>query len=149
MVLAHQGRSESDDIGSIGDGAKTLELTLVAIETCLGQKALDVRGLHLAPLTDFTDFVVICTSTSERHAIGIMEKLKEALKERSEVPLSVSGQENGEWIVMDYGSYVIHILNEEPRNYYKLDELWDKAPEIKLCESLEKQAKALRTGLYL
>jgi ribosome-associated protein len=115
----------------------------------IDQKALDVRILDLAGTTDIADRFVIASATSERHAKGIADKIKVQLKELGEDPISMTGYEMGDWILIDYGNVIVHVFYEPTRQYYKIDELWKQATLIPLPPELEEQARQLRTGIYL
>lgn len=122
--------------------------TELAIKIAIEQKALDVRGFDVRTLTDMADFFVIASGTSERHVKGVAEHIFQALAKTGERPLSMSGFESSDWVLLDYGDLVIHLFYEPARQYYKLDELWQTAAPIPISEELEKAAKRLRTGMY-
>ena len=81
-----------------------------AAEIAISQKALDVVVLNIGQVTDFADYFVIASATSDRHARGIADKVSEFLRTScNEKPLSSSGYEKGDWIVLDYGDFVVHV----------------------------------------
>jgi ribosome-associated protein len=100
-----------------------------------------VRGI-----STIADFFVIGSGTSQRHTQGIADKVEAALKEIGERPASVGGYENGEWIIMDYGDLIVHVLYEPARQFYKLDELWRDARKLSFGAELEERVRKLRTG---
>ena len=118
-------------------------------EVAIDQKALDVRMLDLDGQTDIADRFVIASGTSERHAKGIADKIKIQLKTINEEPISMTGYETGDWILLDYGNVIVHVFYEPTRQYYKIDELWKDAQLLALPKALEEQARQLRTGIYL
>lgn len=99
-------------------------------------------------VSDITDYFVIISATSERHAKGIADKILNRLREHGEKTISTDGYEKGEWILLDYGSVVVHIFFEPKRQYYSFDELWKDAQELELDPELEKLTKKFRTGIY-
>ena len=118
-------------------------------EVAIGQKALDVSILKLGNLTDIADYFIIASGTSDRHVKGIADKITIDLENRfGETPISVSGYEHGEWVLLDYGDYVVHVFYEPTRQFYNLDDLWKEAERVPLPPEVEKVARALRTGLY-
>lgn len=118
-----------------------------ALRIAIEQKGLDVCGLELKGCSDVADYFVIVSATSDRHAQGIAEKIRLHLKLHGEEPISVTGFETAEWILLDYGDFVVHIFYEPTRQYYAFDELWKKAKVLALEPELEQQARRLRTGM--
>ena len=123
-------------------------ITTLAISSALDQKALDVRAVRVSEQTSIADYFVIVSGTSERHVVGIANKIERNLREAKQKPLSVTGKEKGEWVVIDYGDLVVHVFFEPSRQFYNFDELWAEAPPLKLSEELAKQVRKLRTGIY-
>lgn len=74
-----------------------------------------------------TDFFVICTGTSDKHVQSLANSVMEFMKKEGERPLSKEGMENGEWVLLDYVNVVVHIFQEDFRNFYRLESLWGDA----------------------
>ena len=91
-------------------------------------KASDVRLLDVRQLTDITDYMVIANGTSRRHVVAMAERVREAGLKLELRPFAVEGEGEGEWIVLDYGDAVIHLMMPDRRVFYDLDGLWD--PEL-------------------
>lgn len=123
----------------------SLEFAKIAAQIAIEQKSLDVTALDMADRSDIADYYVIGSGTSARHVKGIVDKIKEAIDEK---PLSISGYDHGEWVLMDYENLLVHLFYEPTRQYYEVDELWKDAPRIELDEKLKEQALKLRTGMY-
>lgn len=82
-------------------------------------------------ITSFADFFIICTGTNSRQNQAISDEIHIAMKrEDGELPVSVEGFTNGEWILMDYGDMLVHIFLERTRTYYDLERLWRGAKII-------------------
>lgn len=145
----HSPEPTPKDSGSSLDKSEAVRLSKEVMRIAVEQKALDVRGLDLESVSDIADCFVILSGNSQRHVQGITDKIKAYLREAGETPLTSTGQDNGDWVLLDYGNLVIHLFYEPTRQYYKIDELWKEAEEIPLPEELENQARKLRTGLYL
>lgn len=124
------------------------DLAHTAVKAAIDQKALDVKGLTVSEICSFADSFVIASGTSERHVQGIAEKVQEALRRHGERPLSVSGKDSGEWIVIDYGSLVVHVFYEPIRQYYEFDEFWKNAVPIPIDPELAQEMRRLRTGSF-
>lgn len=99
-----------------------LKFAMAAIEDV---KALDVRVLDVRALTPMTDFMAICTGTSRRHVQSIAENVVARIKERGWRPRSLSGMEAGEWVLVDLGDVLVHVMQAPARVFYQLEKLWD------------------------
>src|ERR1044071_5748949 len=95
-----------------------------AIEAALDKKAQDAVVLELADVCSFTDYFLICTGTSTRHNQTIAEQIEETLKRDGVRPLHIEGKVEGEWILLDYVDFVVHIFSARARDFYDLECLW-------------------------
>jgi ribosome-associated protein len=86
---------------------------------------LDLRGI-----SSFTDYFVIMHGNSARQNLALNENIEKALKREKIRPLSIEGKERAEWILMDYGSFIIHVFSEKAREYYSLEKLWGDAQKF-------------------
>jgi ribosome-associated protein len=107
---------------------------LLAVHAAESKKALDLRVLDLREVTSFTDYFLICTSGNSKQSQAISDEISRQLKETGEVPVSVEGYESGEWLLMDYGDFLVHIFSESARKYYDLERLWRHAKPVGLPE---------------
>jgi ribosome-associated protein len=105
--------------------AKHLKISVKAGQT---KKAEDIVVLDLKDISSFTDYFIIMQGNSKRQNIAIYESIEKDLKNENIRPLSIEGRENAEWILMDYGYFIIHIFSKEAREYYYLEKLWGDAP---------------------
>jgi ribosome-associated protein len=88
-------------------------------------KGEDIVLLDLREVTPIADFFVICTGNSERQLKAIVEKISETIREEHRIkPYQVEGSATGGWVLLDYGTVVIHAFAEVQRDYYDLEELW-------------------------
>lgn len=101
-----------------------------AVSAADDRKAVDVKVLYLEKVTDFTDYFMICSGTSERQVQAIADAVQEKLREHKSRPLHVEGYNRGQWVLLDYGDLVVHVFQEEPRRYYALERLWGDAPDV-------------------
>ena len=95
-------------------------------DACEDKKAIDLVVMDLRGKTLISDFFVICTGTSKIHTRAIADGLLEKMKENGFKGVRSEGYEQGTWILLDYGDVVAHIFAQEEREYYKLEDLWDK-----------------------
>ncbi|HTC36082.1 MAG TPA: ribosome silencing factor [Bryobacteraceae bacterium] len=96
------------------------------------KKALDIRVLDLREVTSFADFFVICTGTNPKQIQAISEEIGEELGKRGEYPVSVEGFANAEWILADFGDYLIHVFSPKARDFYELERLWRHAKVVEI-----------------
>jgi ribosome-associated protein len=101
-----------------------------AVAAADDRKAVDLRVLHLEKVSDFTDFFLICSGTSERQVQAIADAVQERMREERVRPLHVEGYNRGQWVLLDYGDFVVHIFQDEPRRFYSLERLWGDAPDV-------------------
>src|SRR5580765_982662 len=104
----------------------------VAIEAAEEKQAKDLRVLDLREVTTFADYFIICSGTNIRQNQAISDEIGAELKKLGEYATSIEGYTNGEWVLMDYGDYVIHIFSEKARQYYDLERLWRDARVVKV-----------------
>lgn len=100
-----------------------------AVAAVLDRKARDLKVLNLGPVSDFTDYFLICSGTSERQVQAISEAIQENLAAEGVRPLHVEGQRGGNWVLLDYGDLVAHVFQPEPREFYGLERLWADAAD--------------------
>jgi ribosome-associated protein len=95
------------------------------------KKGVDIEIIEIEELTIIADYFVLCSGTSTVHLRALADEVELKLKEgRSLPPLRVEGYDTGGWILMDYGSVVVHLFTDEARKYYSLERLWSDAPRI-------------------
>jgi ribosome-associated protein len=102
----------------------------LAVETSLAKKAEDLCVLDLRELSSFTDFFLVMNGTSSRQNAAIAEAVEAELRPAGLRPLSVEGRESAEWILLDYGSLVVHVFSRNARDHYSLEKLWGDAARL-------------------
>ena len=109
------------------------ELARVCASVAADKKAEDILVIDLRGLSTFTDFYVICSGSSEPQLKAIANEIAERLKKDHDTrPLGVDGFPLSQWVVADYGSVVVHICHTAKREIYRLEEMWNDAPRLKL-----------------
>jgi len=101
-----------------------------AVSAADDRKAVDLKVLHLQKVSDFTDYFLICSGTSERQVQAIADGVEERLRAKRLRPLHVEGYNRAQWVLLDYGDLVVHVFQEEPRRHYALERLWSDAPDV-------------------
>ena len=108
----------------------TRERVREAVSAADDRKAVDLKVLQLEKITDFTDYFLICSGTSERQVQAIADAVEERLRGNKVRPLHIEGYNRGQWVLLDYGDLVVHVFQEEPRRHYALERLWGDAPDV-------------------
>ncbi len=102
------------------------ELSKLAQEALDDMKALDLKVLDVSDITSMTDLMIIVTGTSNRHVKSLAASLVENLASAGVRPLGKEGEREAEWVLVDYGDIVVHIMLPQLRDFYNLEKLWDK-----------------------
>ena len=110
--------------------AKDLDPLQTAARAAADKKAFQIIGLEVGDLTSYTDTLLICSGASDRQVAAIADEVQRQLKDAGRRPLHVEGESHADWILLDYGDFVIHVFTEERRTYYGLDGLWGDAPKL-------------------
>jgi ribosome-associated protein len=106
---------------------------LVAVRAAESKKATDIQVLDLTGITAFTDFFVICTGANQRQIQAIGDEVGLQLKQQAgELPFSIEGYSQAEWVLADYGDLLIHIFSPKAREYYSLERLWRSARTVEI-----------------
>lgn len=108
---------------------------VIAAHAAESKKALDIRILDLRGISSFTDFFVICSGANIRQIQAISDEVEERLRKRGERPLGIEGYERAEWILADYGDFIVHILSQPAREFYDLERLWRNARQLTIDSS--------------
>ena len=101
------------------------QLEAIVIDALDDMKAQDVTVLNTESLTDEFDRVIIATATSNRQTRALANNVHEKVKDNGGDVLSTEGEDTGEWVLVDCGDIVVHIMQAPIRAYYNLEELWD------------------------
>lgn len=102
-----------------------------AVAAVQDRKALELLVLNVEGVCDFTDYFVLCSGTSERQVRSIAEFVEESLREQYAIrPLHEEGMREGKWVLLDFGDFVVHVFDQERREFYRLDRLWSDGEEV-------------------
>ena len=93
-------------------------------------KAQDIAVLDVRKISDFTDYMVIATGTSNRHVQSTAEKVVDTLREHDRRPVGVEGKQIGDWILIDCGDVVVHVMRAQTRDFYNIEKLWSDAKHV-------------------
>lgn len=107
----------------------------IAVQAAQSRKAEDIVILNIGASSSFTDYFVICTGTNPRQVQAIADSIETSLKGEGVRPIGVEGYKSAEWVLMDYGDFVIHVFSPTSRQFYDLGRLWRNAPRIPVPEA--------------
>lgn len=107
----------------------------IALRAAESKKATEIRILDLRDITAFADYFLICNGSNKAQIQAIWDEIALQIKKQTgELPLSVEGYSNAEWILGDYGDLIVHVFHPEKREYYDLERLWRHAKDLPLPE---------------
>jgi len=91
-------------------------------------KAVNTVVLDVTGLTDVMDYMVIASGTSNRHVKSLADNVCQEAKKRGQRALGVEGEDAGEWVLVDFGDVVVHVMQPATRDFYDLERLWSSPP---------------------
>jgi len=109
---------------------EAIEVARRAVEAASDKQADNIVMLDIRQVCSFADYFVICSGDSTRQVEAIWQEIRETLKRESVIPYHIEGTADSGWLLLDLGGVIIHIFSPAQRDYYQLDNLWDKATPI-------------------
>ena len=106
------------------------EVALAAAEALDNKKGIDIKLLRVTDVTTLADYFLICTGTSNTHVNTLCDEVEKVLTQQGEKMLHREGHRSGSWVLLDFGSLVVHVFTDETRNFYDLERLWSDADEV-------------------
>jgi len=110
--------------------ADTLSWIGIAAQAAMDKKAFDLVGLEVGELTSYADGLLLCSAASERQVGAVADEILQRLKRVGSTPLHKEGAGRSDWVLLDFGDFVVHVFTEDRRAYYGLDSLWGDAPRL-------------------
>ena len=111
----------------------TLDSRLATVvDAARSKKAFRIRLVDVKEIASFTDVMAFMSGGSDRQNRAIAEAIEDALKLTGERPISREGEANANWVLLDYGNLVVHVMDEETRRHYNLEGLWNAGQELEL-----------------
>ena len=95
-------------------------------------KAVDIRTLDVRKLTVITDYMIVASGRSSRQVKALTDRVLECARDQNVKPLGLEGQGAGEWVLVDLGGVVIHIMQPAARDFYQLEKLWEDRPQAQV-----------------
>lgn len=122
------------------DDSSARELANYAAELAAEKKTRDLRLLEVGRVSIIADYFLIGTGATAVQVHAICDHLIESLKKKGYYASRIEGYREGWWVILDYGSLVIHIFQPEARDFYDLDRLWSESPLVELSETQDKHS---------
>jgi ribosome-associated protein len=113
------------------------ELARLAAQAAATKQGQDIAVLDVADLISITDYFVIVSGTSERQLATIAEEVERALRPEGVKPVRREGESGARWLLLDFVDFVVHVFQEEEREFYRLENLWRDAPVVDWEEQAE------------
>lgn len=113
-----------------------LEIATIAARALDDRKAKDLKVLKTAEQTVLADYFVICNGTTSTHIKALVDEVDRKLSEAGEPPIRREGLRSDIWVLMDFGSVIVHVFTDEARKFYDLERLWSDAEEIPVSSLL-------------
>jgi ribosome-associated protein len=106
----------------------TTKLQKIVVDALEDVKAIDIEVINVTKLTSLFDRVIIASGSSNRQTRALANNVANKVKEAGGEVLSTEGEETGEWVLVDLGDVVVHVMQPAVREYYNLEELWSTTP---------------------
>ena len=118
------------------------ERICTALQAASDKKAVEPVVLDLRSIASFTDYFIITSGTNQRQVQAIADEVVEQLKKQGTRAERVEGYNTAEWVLVDYGDFVVHVFEEKARRFYDLERLWREAARVELPENLRGESSA-------
>lgn len=143
-----KGRAEKAHEAAATDESCTEKLDeriCVALNAASEKKALEPVVLDLREIASFTDYFVITSGTNARQVQAIADEVVEQLKKQGTRAARMEGYKSGEWVLVDYGDFIVHVFDSKARQFYDLERLWRDAARVALPEGITGGKSSLRS----
>jgi ribosome-associated protein len=110
------------------------EAAKLAVQALQDKQGGDIRLLKTEELTVLADYFIICTANSTPHVRTLYDEVDKRLSMAGMPPIRREGYRNSNWLLLDFGSLIVHIFRKETREFYNLERLWNDAQEIDIAE---------------
>jgi ribosome-associated protein len=112
---------------------ETEDAVMIAARAASEKKATDLVVLDLRTIASFTEYFLICTGASARQVQAVSDAVEETLLKSGKRPLHIEGYSSAEWILLDYGDFIVHVFGQASRRFYDLERLWRDARRVEVA----------------
>ena len=131
--LQHAGAEKIESVQAVTPFADLDDEVKLAITCASEKKAFGIVAIDLREIASFTEFFIIVSGANQRQVQAISDEITEQLKKQLKTKIiRVEGYNAGEWILLDYGDFVVHIFEKAARDFYDLQRLWRDARKVEL-----------------
>ena len=132
-------RSPQKELASEEQPAALDERILTALNAAGEKKAIEIVVLDLRAVASFTDYFVITSGANQRQVQAISDEVADKLKQAGTPAARIEGYRTAEWILLDYGDFIVHVFAEKARRFYDLERLWREGKRVEQPERLADQ----------
>jgi ribosome-associated protein len=132
----HGDASELKTRSEEGESDELDERILTALHAAGDKKAISTVVLNLKEIASFTDYFVITSGANERQVQAISDEVFERLKKAGTAAARIEGYKTAEWVLLDYGDFVVHVFEDKARKFYDLERLWRESKRVPLPPEL-------------
>lgn len=115
----------------------SLETTKKVVQALDDKKASNIQVIKVRDLTIVADYFVIASTTNSTHAKALIDEVEFVLKQAGSEPKHIEGYSHANWIILDYSDVMVHVFQEETREYYNLDRLWSDGQAVDVASLIE------------
>ncbi len=136
-TLQHETTETIEIVPNITPFAELDEEVKLALVCASEKKAFDMVALDLREIASFTEFFIICSGANQRQVQAISDEINEQLKKQLKTKaIRIEGYNAAEWILLDYGDFIVHIFEKEARDFYDLQRLWRDASKVEIPKEI-------------
>jgi ribosome-associated protein len=139
--------AETSAVSGTDCAEKLDERLCTALRAAGDKKALELVVLDLRPVASFTDYFIITSGTNARQVQAIADGIVEQLKLQGTRPARIEGYTGAEWVLVDYGDFIVHVFEDKARRFYDLERLWRDAARVQLPVEFAGDGRAANSSL--
>lgn len=135
--LQHTGAETIEIVQAVTPFADLDDPVKLAVNCASEKKGFDITAIDLREVASFTEFFVIASGANARQVQAISDEITEKLKEQlNSRVIRVEGYQSGEWVLLDYGDFIVHIFEQKARQFYDLERLWRDAKRVEIPKEM-------------
>lgn len=122
--------------GRLISGLNSEQVTALAVTALEELKGVEITVIDILGKSSIADAMLIATGTSQRHVRSLAENVRLAAKDAGHPPLGVEGDDRSDWVLVDLGDVIVHVMTEEKREFYSLEKLWSVGPDDEAARTM-------------